>query len=94
MKKIMFSVLTFGSLIASSGMAYPYCRNDWDCSEGEMCVQGTCEKQPQSEPSQSSGSDGWQCRNDWDCSSGESCLSGICSSNSSDGGSQDPIYGG
>ena len=92
MNKLVFGILVFSALPA---LANPYCRNDWDCTDGEMCQQGICERvtQPESStPSQPQSE--WMCRNDWDCADGESCVAGTCSSSSSGGGGDDPIYGG
>jgi peptidoglycan-associated lipoprotein len=41
---------------------YPLCRNDSDCGEGEMCVDGRC----------------MQCRISQDCPEGFECVDGVC----------------
>ncbi len=49
----------------------PQCREDLQCGEGEVCIEGVCQPAPD---------DG--CNVDADCAQDEVCIEGVCESNS------------
>jgi peptidoglycan-associated lipoprotein len=60
----LFTVMCILVLVAGCKKKpeYPFCSNDGDCREGEMCVNGKCV----------------QCVTDEDCPSGIPCVDGVC----------------